>query len=167
MAVTDKPSGDYKIWYRNYFRNVIVAKGMNNNMSIKQIVELANTYGVQWDHSLYTKTFSIDVVLESLYAKNVSKEIVSQIEINTRQQSTAWQAERTVRLTASLFHLCCCKYKNPEGAKSLVNQIMNPTPFSSKATEHGKIHEETAVDQLQLKCFWCVCLLSSLEKGDN
>lgn len=150
-AVCDKPTQDFQVWYTNYFRNLIVARGMNNNMSLKQLIEPANTYGVEWDHSFYTKISNVDRVLQSLHVQNVSEETVLQIELKTRQQSdsTAWQIERTVRLTASLFHSCCCKYQNPDGAKSLVDRIINPTTFNSKATEHGKIHEQSAVDEFQ------------------
>ena len=120
-------------------------------MSIKQIVKPANTYGVHWDHSFYIKKPIIDSVLESLHVQNVSEDIVAKIEFYTRSQSesSAWKLERTVRLTASLFHSCCCRYRNPEGAKSLLNRIMNPVPFSSKATDHGRIHEPIAVIKFQ------------------
>ena len=149
--VCDEPTEDYKIWYNTYFRNLITSGGTNSNMSIKQIVEPANTYGVHWDHSFYIDKPIIDSVLESLHVQNVSEDIVAKIELYTRSQSesSAWKLERTIRLTASLFHSCCCRYRNPEGAKSLVNRIMNPVPFSSKATDHGRIHEPIAVMKFQ------------------
>lgn len=142
---------DYKMWYQNYFRNVIVSRGFNCSMSIKQIVEPANTYAVEWDHSFYTKTCNVDRLLQSLHLINVSQEIIDEIELETREQSNSkkWSTLRSVRLTASLFHSCCNKYMNPEGAKSLVKKIIEPVPFTSKATEHGKIHEQAAIDKLQ------------------
>ena len=151
-AVCDKASEDSKIWYKNYFRNLIVARGINCNMSMKQLVEPANTYGVEWDHSFYTKGPSnVDRILESLNLLNVSQESASKIELGTREQSDSklWEFERSIRLTASMFHSCCHKYLDKVGAQSLVDKIMHPIPFTSKATEHGQIHEQTAINTLQ------------------
>lgn len=71
--VCDKPTAEFKIWYGNYFRNLIISGGMNRNMSLKRIVEPANMYAVKWDHSFYTKNFAVDVVLQSLHSQKFPK----------------------------------------------------------------------------------------------
>ena len=80
---------------------------------------------------------------------DVTKEDVEKIELKTRDQSPSkvWIAERSIRLTATNFHSCCMKALEPEGAKSLVQKILSPIPFNSKATDHGKTYEQAAIDK--------------------
>lgn len=143
-------SEHFKISYKDYFQNVIIARGFNNNMSIKQISKPANTYAVEWDHGFYTQQSNEYKILKSLGLIDLSEEDAQKIEFQTMDQSNSrlWLSKRCIRLTASIFHSCCVKVDNEEGATSLVQTILNPVKFTSKATNHGKIYEDVAVKKL-------------------
>ncbi|XP_023316614.1 uncharacterized protein LOC106658550 [Trichogramma pretiosum] len=142
---------DFQVSYSDYFKNVITSSSFNNNMTIKQILQPANTYAVEWDHGFYSKVSNEYKVLKSLGLVDLSVEEATNIEFKTIDQNNndTWKQERCIRLTASLFHSCCMKVNNEEGARSLVKKIMNGYTFTSKATNHGIIHEESAIQKFQ------------------
>ncbi|KAL7301574.1 hypothetical protein TKK_0005590 [Trichogramma kaykai] len=139
-------SENFKIFYQNYFQNVIKSQGFGNNMIMKQITMPANPYAVEWDHGFYTKKSNEYTVLKSLGLIDLTEEDVQQIELETMNQSDslAWSKARSVRLTASIFHSCCMQLGH-ENAKNLVNRILSPVAVKCKAINHGKIYEEVAV----------------------
>lgn len=70
------------------------------------------------------------------------------IEQLTREQShtTLWYNVRRYRLTASYFGLV--RNRRPSTSPhSLVMRILNPTSFSSPATDWGKANEKAAIEQ--------------------
>jgi len=138
---------DYAIWYQNYCRNLFIARGYNNSMSIKMMLEPANPYAIEWDHC-YSTYNAKNALLKSLYLLDVSEEQVQEIEQETRGQSNnkAWHEKRCHRITASNFYACCNEKLSKKGAETVVQLILNPRPFTSKATSHGKIYEDVAVN---------------------
>ena len=73
---------------------------------------------------------------------------LNEIERKTREQSTCqeWKDERKFRFTASNFGLIRERKRNHE---TLVKNLLNPKPFSSRYTNHGLKYEPVALEQYQ------------------
>ena len=69
---------------------------------------------------------------------------INDLETQTRNQAecSKWKEERKFRFTASQYHLISKRQRNHA---SFAEQLMNPTPVSSKYLEHGKKFEPVAL----------------------
>ena len=78
----------------------------------------------------------------------VDDDKVNEIEIRTRGQSNCqeWKDERKFRFTASNFGLIRDRKRNHE---TLVKNLRNPKPFTSRYTNHGLKYEAIALEQYQ------------------
>ena len=78
----------------------------------------------------------------------VDEDKLNGIEIKTRSQSECpeWKLERKFRFTVSNFGLIRDRKRNHE---SLVQNLINPKPFSSRYTNHGLKYEPIALEQYQ------------------
>ena len=83
-----------------------------------------------------------------LNSLQVDEDKLNDIEIKTRSQSGCpeWKLERKFRFTASNFGLIRDRKRNHE---SLVKNLINPKPFSSRYTNHGVKYEPIALEQYQ------------------
>ena len=83
-----------------------------------------------------------------LNSLQVDEDKLNDIEIKTRSQSGCleWKLERKFRFTASNFGLIRDRKRNHE---SLVKNLINPKPFSSRYTNHGLKYEPIALEQYQ------------------
>ena len=78
----------------------------------------------------------------------VDADKVNEIERKTRGQSDCleWKNERKFRFTASNFGLIRDRKRHHE---TLVKNLLNPKPFSSRYTNHGLKYESVALEQYQ------------------
>ena len=83
-----------------------------------------------------------------LNSLQVDEDKLNDIEIKTRSQSGCpeWKLERKFRFTASNFGLIRDRKRNDE---SLVKNLINPNPFSSRYTNHGLKYDSIALEQYQ------------------
>ena len=83
-----------------------------------------------------------------LNSLKVDEDKLNDIEIKTHSQSGCpdWRLERKFRFTASNFGLIRDRKRNHE---SLVNNLLNPKPFTSRYTNHGLKYEPIALEQYQ------------------
>lgn len=130
--------------YNKRFRSLVL--NHRSNMPIKQLYEPANPYGVEWDH-WYCKENGEIKLLDSFDLITVSVEKAALIESETRGQmnNKNWKNHRLVRLTASKFHTIC--HLRGTNKENYASQMLSPRTFSSKATNHGIINEEVALQQ--------------------
>lgn len=138
---------DFVVWYKDYFRNLIIAKGFGNKMIIKKILYPANPYAVYSDHE-YSQFNAKTTLLKSLHLLEVDDETVQMIEQKTRNQNAnkLWHDLRTVRITASRFHAICNGQLSEEGAEKLALSILYPATINHcKPVAHGQIYEDVAV----------------------
>ena len=65
---------------------------------------------------------------------------INKLETQTRKQAecSKWKEERKFRFTASQYHLISKRQRNHA---TFAEQLLNPTPVSSKYLEHGKKDE--------------------------
>lgn len=79
---------------------------------------------------------------------HVDVDRVNDIESKTVAQgnSDQWKKERKFRFTASNFGLIFSRKRNHE---TLVDNLLNPKPFTSRYTEHGKKYEPVALREYQ------------------
>lgn len=82
-----------------------------------------------------------EVLLDHL---NVDEAKLNNIEKTTREQAASqeWNAERKFQFTASNFHTIVKRKRNHD---TLVHNLLDPKPFTSKQTEHGKTYEPVAL----------------------
>lgn len=73
---------------------------------------------------------------------------MNEIERKTRGQSQCneWKDERKFRFTASNFGLIRDRKRHHE---TLVKNLLNPKPFSSRYTNHGRKYEPVALEKYQ------------------
>ena len=78
----------------------------------------------------------------------VDDDKVNEIERKTRGQSQCneWKDERKFRFTASNFGLIRDRKRHHE---TLVKNLLNPKPFSSRYTNHGRKYEPVALEKYQ------------------
>ena len=69
---------------------------------------------------------------------------INELETQTRRQAecSKWNEERKFRFTASQYHLISKRKRNHS---NFAEQLMNPTPVSSKYLEHGQKYEPVAL----------------------
>ncbi|RMX61549.1 hypothetical protein pdam_00013725, partial [Pocillopora damicornis] len=69
---------------------------------------------------------------------------INELETQTRRQAecSKWNEERKFRFTASQYHLISKRKRNHA---NFAEQLMNPTPVSSKYLEHGQKYEPVAL----------------------
>ena len=79
-----------------------------------------------------------------LQSLKLDEDKINEIETQTRKQAECakWKEERKFRFTASQFHLISKRQRNHD---TFAEQLMNPTPASSKHLEHGKKFEPVAL----------------------
>ena len=82
---------------------------------------------------------------------------INVLETQTRNQAecSKWKEERKFRFTASQYHLISKRQRNHA---SFAEQLMNPTPVSSKYLEHGKKFEPVALMEYE-KFMFNICLV--------
>ncbi|KAJ8665851.1 hypothetical protein QAD02_007513 [Eretmocerus hayati] len=69
----DDDDPDYDIWYKNYFDNLIINRGVGNNMSLKQLTKPANQHAVSFDHD-YLKYMTKYNILRELGLVHITSE---------------------------------------------------------------------------------------------
>ena len=79
-----------------------------------------------------------------LQSLTLDEDEINEIETQTRKQAkcSKWKEERKFRFTASKFHLISKRQRNHA---TFAEQLLNPTPVSSKYLEHGKKLEPVAL----------------------
>ncbi|KAL9967600.1 hypothetical protein ACROYT_G025862 [Oculina patagonica] len=79
-----------------------------------------------------------------LQSLNLEEDEINELETQTRKQADCekWKEERKFRFTASQFHLISKRQRNHG---NFAEQLINPTPVSSKYLEHGKKFEPVAL----------------------
>ena len=89
------------------------------------------------------------ILLEHL---SVDVQKLNNIEESTRAQgaSEAWRNKRKYRLTASNFHLICCRQRNMD---TLVDKLLYPTAIHSRYTNHGQTYEPIALREYEKYMF--------------
>lgn len=131
--------------YNKRFRS-LVTNYSSSSMPMKQLYEPANPFAVEWDHC-YCNVSNETKLLQSFNLISISPEEATAIELETRGQAsnTKWRNHREVRITASKFHTIC--HLKGSSQEKFASQIINPNKFTSKATNHGIIHEKVALQQ--------------------
>jgi len=83
-----------------------------------------------------------------LNSLQVDEDKLNDIEIKTHSQAGCpeWKRERKFRFTASNFGLTRDRKRSHE---SLVKNLINPNPFSSRYTNHGLKYEPIPLEQYQ------------------
>lgn len=133
------------IEYNNRFRS-LVTNYVSSSMPIKQLYEPANPYAVEWDHC-YSNVSTETKLLESLNLLSISPEQAAAIELETQGQANnpKWTNHREARITASKLHTIC--HLRSTNQEKFASQILNPHKFSSRATNHGIINEQVALQK--------------------
>lgn len=136
---------DDKYQANKRFRNIILNCAHNSRMAFKQLFPPANPYAIEWDHQYGKETYQ-DRLLNSLKLQNISEAEIEKIENQTigQHKSSIWQEERKKRISSSRFH-SCCNFQSENAARNLAKSIIHPLKFSSRSTNHGIVHEATAV----------------------
>lgn len=90
--------------YKDYFYNLVKSRSMNNNMAIKQLMEPANPFGIENDHT-YCKLNMEKNLLVSLKLLDVPSEDIVQIEGDTflQNKNEYWHECRKIRITPVSF----------------------------------------------------------------
>lgn len=135
--------------YNERIRNLIL-NFTGSTMPLRQLYGPANPYAIEWDHGSYGVS-SKDVILESLFLKNVTIEDIARIEEETRKQgeNEKWHTYRKNRLTASNFHTIC--HLRVATMPSFAKTLLSRQSVSTRATSHGKINEKVALRQYSEK----------------
>ncbi|XP_074039599.1 uncharacterized protein [Leptinotarsa decemlineata] len=135
---------NYNVWVRN-----ICIGATSSTMPMKQLYRPANPYGVINDH-IYGSD-PRDILCNNLLLSKITKTEISDIEVNTRGQTKNhyWHEQRENRITASHFHTVC--HLTLQKNEKFAEQLLNPTPFQSRATIHGLINEPVAIQEYKQK----------------
>lgn len=135
--------------YKDYFYNLIKSRCFDSNMTIKQLMEPANPFGLANDHNYCKQSFE-NMILKSLNLINISDEDIEIIEESTllQNESEYWHECRKVRLTASKFFALCKNLNEKQGMK-MAKSILNSVSFKSKYTAHGQIYEKVAIQKFE------------------
>ncbi|KAJ8671850.1 hypothetical protein QAD02_003109 [Eretmocerus hayati] len=144
-AVVFQNTEDYKMWYINYFRNVIINNCHKSAMPMTMIVPPAYVHAANLDHTY--SCYSLETkLLRKLKLMSVTPEEILEIEYETRGQSNnpKWHFHRSLRISASKFHKAC--HITEEGVEKFVSSILHPKSMWSLPTMHGIQYEPRAVD---------------------
>lgn len=117
-----------------------------SNMAIMQLYKPANIPAILHDHN-YTNIDYVYELMRSLYLKDVTPDVIAEIENMTRDQNQnpKWFEIRRHRITASNVGRVCSNFRNDETRWNLVRNLFNPTPIKAKALDHGILCESTAI----------------------
>lgn len=137
--------------YNCSFRNVLINAGLNLDMSMKQLLEPANPYAVDWDHCYTDKNYRVERLLDTLHLQNISLDNIQMFEEKTRNQSNSrlWHQLRKVRITGSMMHSICQDIDTDRGNK-LAKSILYPKKLNNniKPIRHGRTYEKIAIKKL-------------------
>ncbi|KAE8745956.1 hypothetical protein FOCC_FOCC007317, partial [Frankliniella occidentalis] len=128
--------------YQTYFRNLILNGGFNSTMPLKHLIEPANPYAIDSDHT-YSKFSSRDILLNHLRLKEITTEEIEKIELETQKQSESplWHNVREVRITASWFYEAI---HNEDPVAKAVSKLIR-VKATSRAMAHGLKYESVAI----------------------
>ena len=130
--------------YKDHFRNTVTSyTGPESNMPVLHLYKPANPYAFANDHD-YDDS-NVNYFLKAALLSSISETEIKEIELHTREQASSsnWLLYRQCRLTASHFG-DICKLTDRRDLTKFCENIINPRPFSSRATRHGQQYEIVA-----------------------
>ncbi len=142
----------YNAFVRNVILNYCYQSKFNCDQTVPmtQLYKTANPFALELDHQYFAQTLT-DKLLHDLHVTAITEEVIRDIEIKTRGQSSnkSWLDERCLRLQASNYgKICKCTErtnKNELAREFTMHKDLGKVP----AIVYGKANESEAVKKYE------------------